>query len=189
VTDIDEVLAGIKPAQRTVPVCIDGTLGELLDEAKAEWADAVEGSVAVGNPAVSAALDRIRDLEAQAESATVEFTVRNIGRKAWRKLITEHPPPADDLEGWRFDPETFPVAALAASCVDPVMTLEQADLLAAKLSDGQFQKLSAAVFDVNVGDDLIPKFAPALDATQRFEAISTTASPEGSPTASSSAPG
>lgn len=165
--DIGDVIAGVKPAVRTVPICLDGTLAEQLEQLRAEWVDrAGSGQGLAPSPDVAAVIDRIRDLEAQADAATVEFAVRSIGAKAWRKLMAEHAPPDDRLlDGWRFDPDTFPQAALAASCVEPAMTDDEADQLQVRLSSGQWEKLFRAVLECNAGDDLIPKFAPATVET------------------------
>jgi hypothetical protein len=128
----------------------------------------------------------IGGLRAEADTATVTFTVESVGSTAWRRLVAEYPPPVDDTEGWRWDYERFPPAALAASCVDPKMSEDQAIALAERLSDGQWAKLFSAVLAVNVGDD-IPKFALGIAGPPTSEPNSTTAAPEGSLTASSSA--
>jgi hypothetical protein len=160
--DIGDVLGAVTPATRTVQVCLDGSVAEQLDHLRARWSELAGSHQGMAPSAdVTDVIEEIRALEAQAETATVEFRVQALGAKAWRRLVVEHPPPADDMDGWRWDPETFPQASLAACCVSPAMTVEQAEQLAERLSNGQWGKLWSAVLDVNVGDDLIPKFGPA----------------------------
>lgn len=163
---IDDVLGQVKAATRTVRICLDGTLAGPLEQLRERWAELAGAHPGMGAPPeVAAVIDQIRELEAQADAATVEFQVRSIGAKAWRRLGAEHPPPDNNLDGWRWNMETFIPAALAASCTDPAMTDTQADQLVERLSNGQLQKLWAAVLEVNAGDDLIPKFGPATVET------------------------
>lgn len=74
--------------------------------------------------------DRLLDTEAIAD-----FTFRGIGRHAFEKLVLAHPATADqrakakaggvtDTLQWNID--TFPAAVIAACCVEPALTFEQA---------------------------------------------------------------
>lgn len=79
--------------------------------------------------------DRARDAVRNADGA-VEVVMRSIGRGRWEKLKEAHPPTEEQKAKAReqggpdavleFNPETFPVAAIAAACVQSVMTPEQA---------------------------------------------------------------
>lgn len=184
--NIDDILAKAEPARRTVRVCIRGDLSGRIETLRERWAAAVQYDADRNAPATAPALwDEIAALEREAEAATVAFVVEAVGSTLWRRLVAEHPPPPDDLEGWRWNLETFPPAALAASAVEPAMTEEQAAALADKLSNGQWQKLFGAVLTVNIGDDLVGKFATATDDHPSSEPNSPTAPPEESLTASS----
>lgn len=137
--DIDDVLARTRPARRTVPVCIDGTISVRLEELQEQWHAAAIYDREHNEPDTAPAVaEQIAELQAEADAATIPFTVEAIGSASWRRLVAEHPPPSDDLVGWRWDPESFPPAALAASCIDPKMSEYQADALAERLSDGQW---------------------------------------------------
>lgn len=185
---IDEILAGAVAARRTVLVCFRGDLIEELEQAAAEWDAAVkadQGNAAANGLAGPAALARFRDAVAAADASRVPFTVTDIGG-AWGKLAREHPPTLEDtLEGWKWDPDLFPPAALAACCLDPVMTVEQATGVAEKLRDGEWAKLYGAVLALNVADDLIPKLSRSTDVTPDSGPTSTTAPLEGSPSPTS----
>jgi hypothetical protein len=185
--EIDDVLARTRLARRSVQVCLDGTVAGRLEALQAAWSDAVaydrEHNVPDTAPGVA---EEIAALEVEAQGATVTFTVEALGAGAWRRLVAEYPPPPDDTDGWRWDLDTFPPAALAASCIDPKMSEDQATELAERLSNGQWSKLFGAVLDVNLGDD-IPKFGPGTAGHPTSAPSSTTAAPEESLTASSSA--
>jgi hypothetical protein len=76
-------------------------------------------------PALAAELEA---LEAEVEAAKVEFRFRSIGKRAWADLLAAHPPTREQKKADpRVDhnPDTFPAAAIAASCVDPVLTLDK----------------------------------------------------------------
>jgi len=55
---------------------------------------------------------------------------------------------------------------VASSCVDPVMTVDQAGALAARLSDGQWRRLNGAAWSVNAETLGIP-FSVAAFALNR----------------------
>lgn len=177
---ISDILAGIVPAERTVKVCLRGDLPEQVEEAKKRWLEAVvhdenHNEASTAAPIVA----EIEALEAEAEAATVAFRLVAVGARAWRALVAAHEPAPDEEFIW--DPVTFPPAALAATCADPVMTEDQAGELADHLSNGQWMKLWAGVFAANAGDDMVPKSAFGTVAPQSSGPRSTTADPEESP--------
>lgn len=70
---------------------------------------------------------RIAEIEAEIEQSMIEFRFRSIGNRAWADLIRKHPPTPKQLTVHRqldHNPETFPYEAIAASCVDPEMTVD-----------------------------------------------------------------
>lgn len=70
--------------------------------------------------------------EIRADEGVVEVVIRSIGRGRWEKLKEAHPPTdaqkakAKEQAGeemvLEFNPETFPIAAIAASCESPKLT-------------------------------------------------------------------
>lgn len=102
----------------------------------------------------------IAELEAELDEARVPFTVRAVSRKQWADLMAAHPPTQQQRQvspGLDHNPETFPLAALAASAVEPAMTLDAVHRLEAALNHSQFQLLWQATLDVNVGGTGLPK--------------------------------
>lgn len=158
-----DLIGKVKPARKTVAVCLDGTIAGQLEELQAEYMSHANEGLAPAQEAQDT-LAHIKALQAEAAEATHDFVMEAVSASAWRQLMVEHPPPEGDNEGYVWDTETFPPAAIAASCVDPKMTEDDARALFERLSNGQFVGLFHAALDVNNGAGLIPKFAPATSA-------------------------
>jgi len=123
------------------------------------------------NPRAPVISRQITDLEAEMEAAKVEFKFRNIGKKAWADLLKDHPPTKEQIEaeadaakqvGRRaraidHNLETFPIAAIAAASVTPVMDEAAVRRLEAALTDSQFTSLWEAAIDANIGGAHLPK--------------------------------
>jgi hypothetical protein len=184
--EISELLAKATVAQRTVALCYRGDLVARAEQLKAEWQAATAHDLEHNEPPTAPAIwDRLAAVEADAEAATVELTVKALSATEWRRLVADHPPPAGDTEGWVWDNETFQPAALAACAVEPAMSEAQAQELAATLSNAQWSKVFGAVLACNVSDNLVPKFTSVTNGHRPTGLSSTTAVPEGSLTASS----
>jgi hypothetical protein len=154
-TTIDDLLAEIAPREKVARILLRQDMlaehARLDSELEAERAlDATENR----DPVAPGLANRLLELEAEIEAAKRDFRFRSIGKKAWADLLSEHPPTKDQAKAnTRIDhnPETFPLAAIAASCVDPVMTVEQVDKLEQLLTIGQFETLWGACIDANIG--------------------------------------
>lgn len=134
--------------------------------------------------------DEILALEAEMKAAEAEFVFKSVGRKKWADLLAKHPPTKAQAAADRrtlFNPETFPIAAIAASCASPEGMDEAAvRRLEAGLSDAQFSLLWNACIDANLGGGDLPKSILAAGLTRlTSEPSATTAAPEESPEASS----
>lgn len=160
-TTVDDLLAEITAREKTVRILLrqdllaeharlDGELVEALN------VDARENR----DPQGPALAKRLVEFEAEIESAKREFRFRSIGKRAWADLLAKHPPTREQAKtNIRLDhnPETFPLVAIEASCVEPVMTLEQVAKLEDALNLFQFEMLWGACLDANVGGDASPK--------------------------------
>lgn len=153
---IADILKQAKPRERTVKVCIRGDLaGEverLSEEISKVSSDWEPEDLTDEHPAraLSAQLKEARD---QARAAEESFTLRYIGDKAYSDLLAAHPSKDD---GQLFDAHTFPRALIVASCVDPVMSEEEAAELFEVLNQGEIDKLANAAWDVHTSVDLAP---------------------------------
>lgn len=170
-TTLDDLLAKAQPRTVTVPLCLRGDLLEEHEQAKAALAiaqaerrdDAVQVELA----------EAVVGIETDIAEATVDFVLRNIGRRAWSDLLGEHPPTDDQREvfGRRLDhnPDTFPYAAVAASCVAPDgVTAEKIRELEEVISSGQWDELWAACLTVNMGSLKVGESKAASDVLSRL---------------------
>lgn len=147
------------------------------------------------NPEAPVIAERIRELEQRIDASKTVFVFEQIGRGAWLDLVAQHPPTDDERsQGLDHHPESFIPAALVASCRlvrtpdgnEGTLDLDNAEFLMAELTEAEFRKLWAACLKANLGEASDPKSAAAAIFHQLSSRSSTTASPEGSPEASSS---
>lgn len=107
--------------------------------------------------------DAVLEAAEQVKATTQWIVLRSIGRVAYDDLIREHPAPDDpDSEQVRdykemfgdkakppFDMDTFPPALVAASAVEPKMTVEQATRMFAEWNREEVQEVYQAALAVN----------------------------------------
>lgn len=135
--------------------------------------------------------ERLAEIEREMEASTVEFRFRSIGHRAWADLLAKHPPTKQQASIDRrldHNPETFPYDAIASSCVDPVMTVDQVRQLdASPLIDVKaWTTLWGACIEANVAADTPKSLAAGLILRQNGESARRLTTTE-SPAASSSA--
>jgi len=78
------------------------------------------------HPKRAATAERLVAIEAELEASMLAFRFIAIGHRAWADLLRAHPPTEAQRKADRsadHNVETFPYEAMAASCVDPVMTV------------------------------------------------------------------
>lgn len=188
-SSIDDILAATKPREATARILLDqGLLAE--QESLNEQLAAITTADSLERPAEAIELARrLDDLERRIDGEKVPFTFRAIGHRRWMDLLRDHPPTKEQKATNPYldhDPETFPAAAVAASCVEPAMTAEQAGMLEDRLSLAQWSELWAACLTANVGGDQSPKSVAAGLILRRNGGSATTAANEESPAPSSS---
>lgn len=191
---IDEILTVAEnPEHRrtaTVRILLQQSLVARHAELEARLIDALNGDEReLRDPVAPDIAREIADLEAELDAARVPFTVRAVSRKQWADLMAANPPTQQQREkspGIDHNPETFPIAAIAASSVEPVMSVADVRRLEDALNHTQFQLLWQATLDVNVGGVGLPKSRTAGLILHRSGGSVATAAHEGSLAASSS---
>jgi hypothetical protein len=177
VTTIDEILAGLNPRRRTASVCLDQDLLDRFEALDGQLTEAFAEDAKAGGLASSARpiAEQVEALKAEIDAAGTPFTFQAVGMHAWSDLIRDHLPRDEDRQQ-RLDhnPVSFPPAAVAASCVDPPMTVEQATQLFEKLNLAQWLKLWTACLDANTGGGGSPKSLLATVVLRRNGPSSTT---------------
>lgn len=153
-SSFDEILAAAKPREAVAKILLNQDLLDQHAELDAQLAEAVSSGADV---AASTDLARqIGEIEASIEAAKVPFRFVAIGYRRWMDLLRDHPPTKKHT-GVDHNPETFPFAAVAASCADPVMTVEQVHQLVEPFSLVQWEGLWHTCLLVNRGGDQAPK--------------------------------
>lgn len=112
----------------------------------------------------------------------VPILMRALPRIEYRALIDAHPGEKKE-DDWH--PDTFPPALIAASCVEPEFTLEQANEIWEQWETEEASRLFLTAFYLNENSGRINFTLLGSARTRGSEQSSTTASPEESPTPSS----
>lgn len=177
---IEDIKAAFRRRQTTARVLLDQTL--LVEHARLD-ADlqraVVEDAKHNRVPESFALSEQIRELEQTIDDAQRTFTFEGIGRGPWMDLVANHPPsPSDRRDGLDFNSDTFPPAAVAKCCIDPVLTYDEALWLYTELDVAEWSRLWEAVLLANLGTRDRPKSLVATAAAIVKDASSTIASRE-----------
>lgn len=177
--NIDDILATAKLPERSVPLCLRGDLQATFEELERRLEGVRERDETTGaggklaNPSGSdearELAQQIQDLREEMRQATVAFRFRALTRREWSNLLAKHKTgDGDGDEGpdliKNYDWETLGPVMVAACCIDPAMSTEQAGELADKVTDRQWDLLCGAAVTVNKVDVDIP-FSVAASAT------------------------
>lgn len=170
-----------KPTVIKVDVLLDADIEAELVRLRDELLLARRQSTSLDE--VPDAVRLVEEIEAvgkKAEAATVTFTFQGIGRRAWWDLVKQHPPTKDQSKGrtLRWNDDTFPPAALAASCIDPegldekwwIETLDDWD-------EGQVTDIWRGCLEANLGEGGEGKAALRL-ASEVRASIETSSQPQ-----------
>lgn len=159
-SELQEWREKAKPYRASVDVCVDGELVAELEAAQARLKEESEGMLAANEELEAHVLAVAKEVEAR----TRTFTFESIGRLAWRKLKSEHPPTEEQAaEEFDHNPETFPVEAFLASCIEPKLSREDAEWLCHDLPEGEFLRLWGALLKANlIGGDAKKAVATAV---------------------------
>jgi hypothetical protein len=212
--DLDTLLGEDTRAERVVPLCLRGHLLAEWDQLK-ELYDAGPGvdekAMLTDRAAKRKVAEQMAAVEAQMRAGTVAFRLRALPRRrtpavrkeqvVWLELLAAHPPrkdPAGKVD--RRDAAvgvnvgTFFDALVRASVVEPELDDQRWEALDGKLTDGQFNQLANAAWQLNRAEVDVP-FSRAASMTRALDAGSrrpsglaspSDASTGGSPTPSPS---
>jgi hypothetical protein len=148
-----------------VPICV---AGELIAEhsrldAKLEEAETEQiASRKLGDAEASEVerlRGRIRKLEADIKAQTHDFVFRALKKNAWRDLMEEHGPRKGKERQERWNPQTFPPAAVQASCLSPEGMDDDEAFRAFwedAINDGQRDELFRGALKANEGTLSVP---------------------------------
>ena len=165
--------------RKSVDVCFDRALVSELEEAKAELARLRDEGMLEAPDGLQ---EKVDQLKAEVESKTRKVTFENIGRQKWRSLIGDHPPSEEQKRGGLdHNPETFAPVAIAATCVVPGLTEDQAEWMLNELPLRKANEVWNTCLAANIlGADEKKALASAslLPIAKRSRLPSSSASPE-----------
>lgn len=144
--DIEAIISNARRREATVSLCLAGDLVGEYEALERQLTDpaALVGDSLAGSPRVAIA-HRMEELREEMAAHLVNFRFRGLAPLAWSDLLAAHP----GGPGETFDLATLGPAAVAACCIDPVMTTEQFERLAEGLTAGQQRELMDAVWNIN----------------------------------------
>lgn len=160
------------PKRTSVDVLFDGGLAARLaeiEERLAEWEDAKPAQLKTLGDKASPELEALRQeaeqLRAEARGKVRTLIFESVGRKRWRDLVAEHPPTEEQRKRFPLlamisepvNMETFPAPALAMSCVEPGLSLEEAEWIMEKLPVEDSNRVLDACMDANASRVSLPK--------------------------------
>ena len=118
-----EIVAAAKPIRKTVRLCTDGDLLAEHERLEAQLEQAHNAQVMGGklNSAgeVRRLAEAVQKCEKAIRAAEDEYEFEKLSGTKWSTLKDEHGPREGKERVERWNPETFPKAAVAASCVSP----------------------------------------------------------------------
>jgi hypothetical protein len=151
--DIEQIIAGARRPETTVPLCMRGDLQAAWEQLDRDFDTAdkeITEEVTNGGSSVRAVkiAQQMAEIEQEMRTSTVIFTLRGLSRTRWKELVEAHPPVEGEDEG-EVNEESFVTAMIAECCVEPMMTIEQAGRLRDEVTDGQWQELATASWQLN----------------------------------------
>lgn len=177
----EQLLEQITTRREEVPILLDVALLAEHVALERRLAEAVQYDATVNEPPTSPAIAaELIELEERIAAAAKIFVVEGIGTTAWYDLAAHHPPaPADRKLGALYEWRTFRPAAVAATVVQPKLTVEQATTLMAKLPASEWEKLWHVVSVVNAGGDTSSPKSELGSAVLRLNGRSSATPPNG----------
>lgn len=184
---IDDVIDAASPVERVVPLCVAGKLVAEHERLVEELANTPPPQRLGSKGPHHELSEAIATLEAEMTKRTFPFRFRALTPKAWSDLIAAHPDKS--AKRLAFDPDTFPTAAISATCVEPAGMDDpvKAAALLDQLSTAQQNLLFDAAWDVNATVPKGPSSSSGFDALLDYAKSFGSATSEASPEASSSA--
>jgi len=143
----------------SVRVCFDRALVSELERVEDALRDAdKERQGLLGAEDLLALKKRSENLRNDINEKSTTIVFESIGRTRWESFMSEHPPTDEQVKESdetkqtrpRFNPETFPVAAMVKSCVEPEgFDEDDARYICTELPVWKFVKVFDAVLNAN----------------------------------------
>lgn len=185
----EEVMALASLPETTLTLCLDARLAGQLAGLRAQLANApAPTSIGQRSPALVIE-EQIQAVVAQMHAAQVDFRLRALDARSWTSLWLARPDVAEGESAEDYGKRLYPWSTrlLSESCVDPVMTADQVDLLVDRIHSSAWNALLAACMNLNGNEVEVPNYVSVSEPTGGSGTTSPPPTDLGSPTASSSA--
>jgi hypothetical protein len=166
--ELDALLDGAKRAETIVPLCLRGDLQAEHEELELQLSELRKAKQTDAPGGVDLA-ERIQELEQRMAASTVQFRLRGMPRRDWKKLKEQYPARKDnDVDKfYGFNLDTLFDAAIPACLVEPEVSAERLANLLDEVTSGQFERLSMAVLELNQKALAVPFSQAASRITQK----------------------
>lgn len=183
---IQDILKAKRANRLSVDIALDPTLKPRMQDLEKQIRQARRDDQRENrNPQAPGLVKQLEALEQEFRDSVVTFTFQDIGRSRFEALVETHPPTEAQLkkhgDQLSWNPDTIPAALIAATCVEPEITLEDAEQLVTDWSTGDVQLLFNAALQVCLETASVPFSKTAIGEILSFEENSTIASSEESP--------
>lgn len=157
---IEEIRRKKKPNKKEVSIILDSDLGSAIRKKQEELEHATRMNVK-GRSLADVSPQKIQieldDMISEAMDTTVTFIFQDIGRKRFNELVENNPPTPEQKQLWKdeenpghlgYNLETFPIALITATCIEPKMKYEDVESLFEEWGEGDIEALFAGALGV-----------------------------------------
>lgn len=187
---IDQWLSQARSEVVEVPVCFRRDLLAEFDRLVSQHEAASVPGMMHQDADVDALAARLVEVHEQIKQDRAEhtFKISKVPYEQWRTILEAHPPTDEQRERTPWidhDPEAAAPALIAAACIEPSMTVEDAVHLRGFLPEGEWTNLYSAAMTANRTGVLVPKSVSSTVDQLAFELKSTLRAPTDSRSPSS----
>lgn len=158
---IQDILKAKRANRLSVDIALDPTLKPQMHDLEKQIRQARRDDQRENrNPQAPALVKQLEAVEQEFRESVVTFTFQDIGRSRFEALVETHPPTEAQIkkhgDSLSWNPETIAASLIAATCIDPEITLEDAEQLVADWSTGDVQLLFNAALQVCLETASVP---------------------------------
>ena len=175
---LQDILSTVKPHVRRVTLMHDGDLADRIKSTRKQLREAETNQQALASNEVEALREVLDELEAEADSKTVEYVFHTVPKENLESLKLEYPPTEEVWERYKlrlainplaappeFDPGPMTAALIAESLQTPILTPAEVETLLGAISDGDAATLADAAWSVSMQGSDRPLSKTAIGGT------------------------
>lgn len=150
--DFAEILSAVKLPEKTLPLCLRGDLVAEWEslERQLQAAQTANADSLAGRGDAHQLAERMQAIRDEMRAHEHVFRFRGKSAQEYSDLQAKHPAtPQQREQGLDLNWDTWPTALIAACCVDPAMSEDQAAELRNAVSDAQWDAMYVAALAVN----------------------------------------